>query len=299
MATWRDFGRRFACRTKDEQHPSLRSHELQGGLQGIWSASASDVLGMTFERSAAARNVILTCSRHCDRGGDTYNRGRMVRARGTGSRVVNSGAAAAVSIESLDLLRELAHRLRTPLATVHGYASLLESQFGDEDGEVPFDPVRALQWVQTIQGEIERATELLADLSRMRSVLMSGPRPTRVELRDLLEQAVEQVRVEHERPVTWEGAPLTYRGDPLLLQRLLYHVVGLGAHRGERVDVSLSGTDAEPRLDVRWAPAGGRINLQDPWIVFCEVVARAHAGTVVLGAGDACVRLGAVEGAVP
>src|SRR5919202_2721176 len=35
---------------QNERHPSLRVHELQGASAGEWSASASDVLRMTFER---------------------------------------------------------------------------------------------------------------------------------------------------------------------------------------------------------------------------------------------------------
>src|SRR5688572_8042113 len=46
----------------NEKHPSLRVHALRGPLAGTWSASASDVLRLTFLRRAA-RKVILTCSR--------------------------------------------------------------------------------------------------------------------------------------------------------------------------------------------------------------------------------------------
>ena len=52
----------------DEQHPSLRVHELKGDRDGSWSAAASDVLRMTFERQPGGRKRMLTCSRHYDRG---------------------------------------------------------------------------------------------------------------------------------------------------------------------------------------------------------------------------------------
>ncbi len=51
---------------ENERHPSLRVHELRGMEDGIWSASASDVLRMTFLREGV-RKVMLTCSRHYDR----------------------------------------------------------------------------------------------------------------------------------------------------------------------------------------------------------------------------------------
>lgn len=51
----------------DEAHPSLRVHQLEGDRAGSWSASASEVLRMTFERRPGGRKRMLTCSRHYDR----------------------------------------------------------------------------------------------------------------------------------------------------------------------------------------------------------------------------------------
>ena len=48
----------------NEQHPSLRIHELQGPLKGVWSASASAELRVTFVRIGQGRKLLLTCSRH-------------------------------------------------------------------------------------------------------------------------------------------------------------------------------------------------------------------------------------------
>lgn len=48
----------------DERHSSLRTHELQGPLAGVWLASASDQLRLTFQRLPGGRKVMLTCSRH-------------------------------------------------------------------------------------------------------------------------------------------------------------------------------------------------------------------------------------------
>lgn len=47
----------------DERHPSLRVHQLKGSREGSWSASASGVLRMTFERLPGGRKRMLTCSR--------------------------------------------------------------------------------------------------------------------------------------------------------------------------------------------------------------------------------------------
>jgi mRNA-degrading endonuclease YafQ of YafQ-DinJ toxin-antitoxin module len=51
----------------DERHRSLRVHQLQGDLAGLWSASASDVLRLTFVRTAQGRKTMVSCTRHYDR----------------------------------------------------------------------------------------------------------------------------------------------------------------------------------------------------------------------------------------
>jgi mRNA-degrading endonuclease YafQ of YafQ-DinJ toxin-antitoxin module len=51
----------------DERHPSLRVHQLQGDLAGLWSASASDALRLTFVRAPRGRKTLVSCSRHYDR----------------------------------------------------------------------------------------------------------------------------------------------------------------------------------------------------------------------------------------
>ena len=63
----RRFLRALALLDENEQHPSLRVHALRGDLEGFWSASASDVLRITFSRAPDGRKIIVTCSRHYDR----------------------------------------------------------------------------------------------------------------------------------------------------------------------------------------------------------------------------------------
>jgi mRNA-degrading endonuclease YafQ of YafQ-DinJ toxin-antitoxin module len=49
---------------ENERHSSLRVHELRGDLTGVWSASASKELRITFERISDGRKRLLTCSHH-------------------------------------------------------------------------------------------------------------------------------------------------------------------------------------------------------------------------------------------
>lgn len=63
----RRFVRALGLLAADEQHPSLRVHQLRGQLRGVWSASASDELRITFRRLDGKRKLLLTCSRHYQR----------------------------------------------------------------------------------------------------------------------------------------------------------------------------------------------------------------------------------------
>jgi len=66
-ADQRRFVRALRLLDIDERHPSLRVHQLQGTEAGVWSASASDSLRITFERLDGGRKRLLECSRHCQR----------------------------------------------------------------------------------------------------------------------------------------------------------------------------------------------------------------------------------------
>lgn len=49
---------------ENEQHPSLRVHELSGDLTGMCAASASDALRILFVREAEGHKLLIRCSRH-------------------------------------------------------------------------------------------------------------------------------------------------------------------------------------------------------------------------------------------
>jgi mRNA-degrading endonuclease YafQ of YafQ-DinJ toxin-antitoxin module len=63
----RRFLRAMRLLDDNERLPSLRVHELQGDLAGLWSASASDQLRIVFRRLPNGREELLQCSRHYDR----------------------------------------------------------------------------------------------------------------------------------------------------------------------------------------------------------------------------------------
>jgi mRNA-degrading endonuclease YafQ of YafQ-DinJ toxin-antitoxin module len=49
---------------ENERHPSLRVHELKGELAGLWSASASRSLRITFVRLPKGRKRLVEASQH-------------------------------------------------------------------------------------------------------------------------------------------------------------------------------------------------------------------------------------------
>jgi mRNA-degrading endonuclease YafQ of YafQ-DinJ toxin-antitoxin module len=49
---------------QNERHPSLRVHPLKGELAGLWSASASRSLRITFERLPSGRKRLVEASQH-------------------------------------------------------------------------------------------------------------------------------------------------------------------------------------------------------------------------------------------
>jgi mRNA-degrading endonuclease YafQ of YafQ-DinJ toxin-antitoxin module len=59
--------RALALLDSNERHPSLRVHALSGQLEGLWSASASDSLRLTFERLPDAVKNMVRCTKHYDR----------------------------------------------------------------------------------------------------------------------------------------------------------------------------------------------------------------------------------------
>ncbi len=49
---------------RDERTPSLRVHRLHGSRAGLWSASASRSLRITFLRLEDGRKLLVECSQH-------------------------------------------------------------------------------------------------------------------------------------------------------------------------------------------------------------------------------------------
>jgi signal transduction histidine kinase len=179
-----------------------------------------------------------------------------------------------VNPDTLDLLRELSHRLRTPLATIHGYASLVEAHAQDARN----DPADVAVWARRIQLETDRLNGLLTDLSRLRALAGGATRPTSLDLQAVVDGAIKQAETELDLPLRAENsASLPYRGDPTLLNRLAYHLAVLGIQRRQTATLRVSSAPDGARLELdrgaAWTPPAN-----DVWLNFCTAVTEAHAG---------------------
>jgi signal transduction histidine kinase len=193
--------------------------------------------------------------------------------------------------DTLELLRELGHRLRTPLATVHGYASLVEAHALDPR----VDPADLVVWARRIQVETDRLNGLLVDLSRMRTLVTGRLRPTSLDLRGLVDEAVRLAETELDHSLDVEyGEDLAYQGDATLLKRLAYHLAILGIQRRQGATLRLTpdpdGVRLELRLAMHWTPPE-----HDVWVAFCAAIAEAHAGWLEHTADGPVAHLGRVE----
>ena len=191
-----------------------------------------------------------------------------------------------------DSLREISHRLRSPLGTIQGYASLIEDHLteqGDNQGA---------RWAQLVQHEVDRMTELLRDLSSLRMLDAERLQPQPTVFRELVQDAADKLMAEMEGTIVVAGgAGLELDVDQTHLARAFGHLlramlrpdvptlVVISRDRG-----ILTSITHEPVVLVR-APSP-----DDPWLAYARFVIALHGGTVTWGQQDIQVRL-ADEGA--
>jgi signal transduction histidine kinase len=173
--------------------------------------------------------------------------------------------------DTLDLLREVSHRLRSPLATVYGYASLLEANATAASVE----PAELANWAHHIQTEIERLDALLVDLSRLRLAASGSPQLALCDLRQVVCAAAQSVRHDFDQHVAIEdGLPVPFVGDAILLTRAIYHLLA-HAHRVRLTDDPIA-IRLSIELDAPWRQPAAT----DAWWLLCSTVIANHQGHV-------------------
>ncbi|HET6317650.1 MAG TPA: histidine kinase dimerization/phospho-acceptor domain-containing protein [Chloroflexota bacterium] len=179
-----------------------------------------------------------------------------------------------MSPETLDLLREVSHRLRSPLATVYGYASLLEAQA--DDGLV--GPAELKEWARKIQDEAERMDALIADLSRLRLASSGELRLVLCDVRPMAAQADVTVV---------DGPPVTLLADHKMLGRALYHLL----MRCGSAHIQLRDEPTAVVLDIQLAAPWREPAACDVWWQFTRAALAAHNGRLTRTSGGLSLEL--------
>jgi signal transduction histidine kinase len=184
--------------------------------------------------------------------------------------------------ETLDLLREVGHRLRSPLATVYGYASLLEANATSEH----VAPADLANWAQRIQTEVERLDALLGDLSWLRLAAAGTLQLAPCDLRQIVCDAARAARTDFVQPATVVDGPLVpFVGDANLLTRALYHLL---AHAlCVRLTDDLDVIRLSIELDGQWRQPA----VTDAWWQLCNTAITAHNGHLTGTSTGLCVEL--------
>jgi PAS domain S-box-containing protein len=157
------------------------------------------------------------------------------------------------SLVKEEFLAMLSHELRTPLNAIVGWTQVLRR-------EVP-TPQTLSQGLAVIDRNARMQAQLIADLLDM-SLIMSGKMridPERVELRVVVESALESVRASAEaKAITIESvlSPIAavVNGDPMRLQQVVWNLLSnaikftpVGGH----VRITLSQVDSHVEITVR------------------------------------------------
>lgn len=205
------------------------------------------------------RHVHLLCQRTPAQQGSTYH-GTLqdvteLRQAQLALEQLNTGLEQRVKSRTRELrglVRELesftysvSHDLRTPLRSIHGFASLLQEDEAERLSNEGRDHLRR------IQDSARRMGLLITDLLSMARHSRAELRPEWVDLSALAQQvAAELERGEPQRQVVWDIEPgLRVQADPTLMRVVLQNLLGNAwKYTGQTAQarISLSGNGLEP-----------------------------------------------------
>ena len=116
----------------------------------------------------------------------------------------------------------VSHDLRTPLRSIHGFATLLK------DSEAQRLSAEGQSFLQRIQDSSRRMGELINDLLAMAHHSRAEIRPEPVDLSAMAQSVVTELeRAEPQRQVHWEIEPgLQVQADPVLMRLVLQNLLG-------------------------------------------------------------------------
>jgi len=222
------------------------------------------------------------------------------------ARLAEQAQSAAVAAETEavrnSLLAAVSHDMRTPLAVIGGAASSLA------DGGSRLDPDARRDLARSIVDEANQMTQLVANVLDMTRLESGGAavRPEWVPLEEIVGAALRRTRhllAGHRVSTRLDEAPALIRGDPVLLEQLLFNLlenaakytpagseVSIAARRGiDEVELLVSdngpgfAADIEPDSlfeKFRRGRSEGSIGGVGLGLAICRALARAHGGDI-------------------
>lgn len=124
---------------------------------------------------------------------------------------------------------DASHELRTPLTVLLGYTDLLE-RWGQED------PVAMAKAVGAMKKQIRQLRRLTNDLLQLASFYELNPPQTAIDIRNVVEEAVEHIAVGYDRDIKIEvpNEPIIAAIYPEHLQQILFILLHNAATHTER-----------------------------------------------------------------
>ena len=245
--TWSDEIFRIFGQSPDRFQPSFASYWAQvhpderARLQTLFDDAMAnrcdlDDVHRIVRPDGAERYIRLICQTAPTEHGPTYH-GTLqdvteLRQAQLALQQLNSGLERRVKSRTKELLalnRELeaftysvSHDLRTPLRSIHGFATLLQESEADRLSAEGRD------FLRRIQDSSRRMGELINDLLAMARHSRAEIRPEWVDLSAMAHSVVAELeRVEPARQVVWDIEPgLQAQADPVLMRLVLQNLLG-------------------------------------------------------------------------
>lgn len=152
----------------------------------------------------------------------------------------------------LEFAARLAHDLRSPLATISGYAALVEAQLA------PTGKVEPITYARVIEEQAQRMLRMLAQMVMMAQLEEGKLQVLRAPLRlgSFLRLVVDELAVHHQRNIRLDDEMLTQlvEADAGLLRELLANLVDNA--------VKYSPSDSEIRVRAQATPQPGWVQIQ-------------------------------------
>ena len=138
----------------------------------------------------------------------------------------------------------VAHDLRTPLRSIHGFATVLEEEHADTLGE------SGHQHLKRIQSAAGRMGRLITDLLSMSQLSRATLRVAPVNISDMAREITAELqRTAPQRRVVWQIEPgLRAEADPVLVRAVLQNLLGNAwKYTGQTADARISLTRESTR----------------------------------------------------